>query len=152
MESRNMHVWQNAIETSQAILKRARQLLNGWRTTKNTKQQSGVVGTGVGTHTSEHMSAVREVTMLLEQPRQQNSGLGRLECNVDVSFSNVLNCVAFGLCIQDKSGTLLRLRRCGRILCARRILVKRWGFHMLFIGCPIYDLQIWTLNWMQRIL
>jgi len=48
--------------------------------------------------------------MLPEQPRQQKQGLGRLERNVDASFSNALNCVAFGLCIWDKSRTLLRLR------------------------------------------
>ena len=82
----------------------------GWKTTNSSKQQSGVAGNGVGTHTSENMLADREGTIQPVQRRwkeREKTALGRLKCNVDALFSDELNCVGHDMCIQDDTGNFV---------------------------------------------
>jgi hypothetical protein len=80
------------------------------KTVNSSMQQSGVAGNGVGTHISEHMLAVREGTMQPVQPQWKKLALGRLKCNVDVSFSDELNCVGYGMCIRDDTWNFVMAR------------------------------------------
>jgi ribonuclease HI len=113
---RNMRLWQNVTETSQAILERARQLLFSWRDA-NRKQKNSRLAVQQHDSTAAAPAGLISVVQQLTdgenvvqhvQVRWQKPEHGRLKCNVDASFSEALNCVGFGFCIRDEAGNFVQ--------------------------------------------
>jgi hypothetical protein len=109
-KSRNMRLWQNETETSQAILERARQLLVNWRVANRKRQQGGGTAMSTDRNTAVQQKETETSSPQIEQNRWQKPAHGRLKCNVDASFSEALNCVGFGFCIRYEFGNFIRAK------------------------------------------
>jgi hypothetical protein len=86
---RNNQVWENITELNQTVCERAKHLLIGWR---NAQQVRSLINT--------------------PQPPPQPTrwikpAYGRYKCNIDASFSLVLNKVGIGMCIRDNQGNFV---------------------------------------------
>lgn len=63
-KSRNLRLWQNVTETSQAILERAKQLLANWRIANRKRQQGG--GTAMSTDSNTALQCTGSAELLAE--------------------------------------------------------------------------------------
>ena len=109
-KSRNLRVWQNTTETTQAIAERARFLLYNCQSANKEKQRGTVAGASVVQPISIQAAGTAGNAVLPVQNRWQKPLQGRLKCDVDAAFSETLNCVGFGLCIRDEFGEFIKAK------------------------------------------
>lgn len=157
-KSLNMRLWQNVTETSQDILKRARQLLFSWRDA-NRKQQNSRLAVQQHDSTAAApaglISAVQQLTdgenvVQQVQVRWQKPEHGRLKCNVDASFSEALNCVGFGFCIRDEAGNCVQAQTMWSNPVCLTDVRKDLGLSHAIRWVHALQLTMWILNWMLR--
>jgi hypothetical protein len=89
---RNNQVWENIIELNQTVCERAKHLLIGWR---NAQQVRSLINTP---QPPPHPT------------RWIKPAYGKYKCNIDASFSLVLNKVGIGMCIRDNQGNFVTAR------------------------------------------
>ncbi|GAU35225.1 hypothetical protein TSUD_205010 [Trifolium subterraneum] len=88
-QHRNNKLWRNEVESVNVMCDRGINLLTGWNHAQEMKQkQSSIQPTIAGTKWSK-------------------PSIGRYKCNIDASFSTILNKVGIGVCIRDDQGSFV---------------------------------------------
>ncbi|XP_024630838.1 uncharacterized protein [Medicago truncatula] len=99
-KARNMKLWQQVSDSTFTILKRAKHLLEGWRSA-NRKKSLLRHDNSVSTLNAPQQNGDTNV-------RWRKLSIGRYKCNVDASFPNNSNKAGFGMCIRDSDGNHVR--------------------------------------------
>ncbi|AES74135.1 hypothetical protein MTR_3g116210 [Medicago truncatula] len=87
---REDNIFITVTDAGQVIIERAKQLLQNWNFANCKKLISGTAGVAACKWLKPHQ--------------------GMLKCNVDASFSEVLNFVGFGLCIRDEHRNFIKAK------------------------------------------
>ncbi|CAJ2641086.1 unnamed protein product [Trifolium pratense] len=88
-QHRNNKLWRNEVESVNVVCDRGINLLTGWNQAQEMKQkQSRIQPTIAGT-------------------RWSKPSIGRYKCNIDASFSTILNKVGIGVCVRDDQGSFV---------------------------------------------
>jgi hypothetical protein len=89
---RNNKVWDNVVDSDQAVIERANHLITGWRNAQKLRNLANTAPTDP------------------QQTVWVKPNSGRYKCNVDASFSFNRNKVGLGMCIRDDHGRFVAAR------------------------------------------
>ncbi|KAK2355577.1 hypothetical protein QL285_092977 [Trifolium repens] len=93
---RNNKVWNNIVDSDQAVIERANHLITGWRNAQKLRNLANTAPTDP------------------QQTVWVKPNSGRYKCNVDASFSFNLNKVGLGMCIRDDHGRFVAASEGGK--------------------------------------
>jgi hypothetical protein len=89
---RNNKVWDNIVDSDQAVIERAKHLITGWRNAQQLRNLANTAPTDP------------------QQTGWVKPNSGRYKCNVDASFSLNRNKVGLRMCIRDDHGGFVAAR------------------------------------------
>jgi len=102
---------QGATETTAQVINRARHLIEDWSMANvpsvAVHSSSSAMHTTAANTTNSAVSFLGQQHQNLPPISWQQPSRGRVKCNVDASFSDVLNRTGIGLCICDEDGVFI---------------------------------------------